>query len=355
VATEWMIYGASGFTGQLAAREAIRRGHRPILAGRSADGVRSLAAELNLPHAVFDLSDAAVVRRNVRGLRAVLHCAGPFVHTGEPVMRACLAEGAHYLDITGEIPVFQKASSLHGEAVNAGVTLLPGVGFDVIPTDCMARYVATRLPGATRLELAFAAVASPSPGTARSMVEMLPSGTMVRQEGNLVSIPPGQDGRMIRFSDKERHCIPVSWGDLETAVHTTGLKDITAYMAFPRVLARAIRWTGPLLQSIFRVDLLRNAAGAAAHFLASGPNSKEQSLGRSYVYACASNDREKKEAWLETMEAYAFTARSAVLAAERTVSSGLRGYFTPALAFGEDFVLQIEGSIRSEQAGDRDS
>lgn len=348
MATDWMVYGASGFTGRLIAREAVRRGHRPLLAGRSAEKVRILADELGLAHRVFDLSDAASVRQNLQGMRAVLHCAGPFVRTGEPMMRACIAAGAHYLDITGEIPVFQKAFSLHEEAAGAGSVLLPGVGFDVIPTDCLARYVASRLPGANRLELAFAAVASPSPGTARSMVEMLPEGTLVRQQGKLVAIGPGQGGRMIRFSDKERHCIPVAWGDLETAVHTTGLKEITTYMAFPRLLSRMMSWTGPALQALLRFDPLRNAAAALAHMAMSGPGAAEQAQGRSHIYACASNGREKREAWLETMEAYAFTAKSAVLALERTVSSGLRGYSTPALAFGEDFVLQIEGSIRSE-------
>jgi len=120
-------------------------------------------------------------------------------------------------------------------------------------------------------------------------------------------------------------------------------------MAFPVLLSRVMRWTGPVLQSVLRFDPLRNVAAALAHFLMTGPGAREQAHGRSYVYACASNEREKKEAWLETMEAYAFTARSSVLSLERTISSGLRGYFTPALAFGEDFVLQIEGSIRSEQ------
>jgi len=345
-----MIYGAGGFTGQLAAREAVRKGLRPILAGRSAPKFQSLAEELRLRFTSFPLDNAALIREKIRGLKAVLHCAGPFVHTADPMMLACIAEGVHYLDITGEISVFQKAFSLHAEAARAGVVLIPGTGFDVIPTDCMARYVASRLPGATSLDIAFAAVGSPSPGTARSMVEGLPSGTMNRVNGKLVPVSPGTGGRDIAFSDRKRHCIPVSWGDLETALHTTGIQNISTYMSFPPALARIMRWTGPALQKVLRAGPVRNAVSAAAHFLSSGPNAAEQAHGKSYIYACASTKTEKKEAWLETMEAYAFTARSAVLSVERAISSGLRGYITPALAFGEDFVLQIEGSIRSENA-----
>lgn len=344
--TEWMIYGASGFTGKLAAREAVRKGHRPILAGRSAANIQPIAEALKLPSAAFPLDDPALLRKNLRGLKAVLHCAGPFVHTAEPMMLACIAEGVHYLDITGEISVFQKAFSLHADAARAGVMLLPGTGFDVIPTDCLARYVASRLPDATALEVAFAAVASPSPGTARSMVESLPSGTLNRVNGNLVPVSPGYGGRSIAFSDKARYCIPVAWGDLETGFHSTGIQNITTYMAFPQGLARTMRWTGPALQKLMKVGAIRRAAAAAAHFFMRGPGEFEQAHAKAYIYACASSKTEKKEAWLETMEAYAFTARSAVLSLERAISSGLRGTTTPALAFGEDFVLQIEGSVR---------
>ena len=150
----WMIYGANGYTGTLVAREAVRRGQRPVLAGRSADKVAAVARELDLPTAAFDLADGAAVARALEGIEAVVNAAGPFVHTVEPMIRGCLAVGASYLDITGEIPVFQTTFSFDGPAMERGVCLMSGVGFDVVPTDCMARYVAEQLPDATTLDIA---------------------------------------------------------------------------------------------------------------------------------------------------------------------------------------------------------
>src|SRR5436305_15188118 len=102
----WMIYGANGYTGELAAREAVARGLRPVLAGRNARAVAELALELGLDSRAFALDDPAAAAHGVAGMAAVLHCAGPFVRTSRPMVDACLAAGAHYLDITGEIAVF---------------------------------------------------------------------------------------------------------------------------------------------------------------------------------------------------------------------------------------------------------
>lgn len=348
MASEWMIYGANGFTGRLVAEHAVKSGMRPVLAGRSGSQIEQLASQLALPFRVFDLSKSDNVKKGLEGIRALLHCAGPYVFTAEPMMRACIGAGAHYLDITGEISAFKLAHSLSQAAADAEVLLMPGTGFDVVPTDCLARFVSARLPGAEALDIAFAAVNSPSPGTARSMVESLPAGTLTRENGVLKPVPPGTGGREFTFMDGTRYCIPVAWGDLETAYHTTGINTISTYMAFPRGLANVMRYSGGLLQRLFKVDSVRRAAGGVAHALARGPAHNEQLSGRSAVYACARRAGEEKEAWLETMEAYAFTARSSVRAVELALEAGLRGFYTPARAFGEDFVLQIEGTIRKE-------
>src|SRR6202034_696376 len=162
---------ATGYTGRAIAEEAARRGLRPILAGRNAQSVADLAQRLKLEHRVFDLSDAPALRQGIRGARLVLHCAGPFSSTAAPLMEAWLAEWAHYLDITGEIDVIEAAAALDQRAQVSSVILLPAVGFDVVPSDCLAAKLAARLPGATRLILAFAALGSLSPGTAKTMVE----------------------------------------------------------------------------------------------------------------------------------------------------------------------------------------
>ncbi len=103
-----MIYGANGYTGRLIAAEAARRGMKPILAGRDRDALDALAEPFKLTRRVFGLDDPATIARQFEDVSIVLNCAGPFSRTCEPLLEACLAHKAHYLDITGEIDVFAR-------------------------------------------------------------------------------------------------------------------------------------------------------------------------------------------------------------------------------------------------------
>jgi short subunit dehydrogenase-like uncharacterized protein len=167
---QWMIYGANGYTGHLIAVEAKRRGLKPVLAGRSADPIQTLAAELGLRVKIFDLNDVAALSAALSDIAIVANCAGPFTATSGPMIDACLKSRIHYLDITGEIEVFLAAQRRDADAKSAGVVVCPGVGFDVIPTDCIVAVLKEALPDATHLTLAFDAGGSVSPGTARTMV-----------------------------------------------------------------------------------------------------------------------------------------------------------------------------------------
>ena len=131
---KWLIYGANGYTGQLIARQAAQRGLHPLLAGRNKDSINTIAAEVGFDSLVFDLEDNAAVNRALQGVSLVLHCAGPFSTTSQAMIEACLANGCHYLDITGEISVFANAHKQSDEARRADIVLMPGVGFDVVPT-----------------------------------------------------------------------------------------------------------------------------------------------------------------------------------------------------------------------------
>src|SRR5687768_8923152 len=144
-----VLYGATGYTGRLIARLASTYDIRPILAGRNPDAVAALARELGFEHRVFSLDDDAALERALRGASAVLHCAGPFSLTSEPMANACLRTGVHYIDITGEIDVFEQLHARDAAARAAGMMLLPGAGFDVVPSDCLAAHLKRRLPSAT--------------------------------------------------------------------------------------------------------------------------------------------------------------------------------------------------------------
>src|SRR3954465_1094021 len=212
----FLIYGANGYTGRLVAELAKQRGQAPVLAGRSADKVRPLAEELGLPWRAFPLE-----RPDLRDVRLVLHCAGPFSATSRPMVDACLAARAHYLDITGEIDVFEAVLDRDGEARRQDVVLLPGTGFDVVPSDCLAALLKQRLPSATKLELAFAPLGKSSPGTLKTSIESLPRGGMVRRGGKLVRVPPAHEVREIDFADKRRLAMSIPWGDVATAWRST--------------------------------------------------------------------------------------------------------------------------------------
>jgi short subunit dehydrogenase-like uncharacterized protein len=342
-----MIYGANGYTGVLLAEEAVARGHTPVLAGRSREGVTALADRLGLQHAVFSLDDPGAIASAIEGCEIVLHAAGPFVRTAEPMRRACIAAGASYADITGEIPVFQATFDLDADARARGVCLMSGVGFDVIPTDCLAAHVARKVPGATRLEIAFSSIGSPSAGTTKSMLEHLPSGSFVRRAGKLTSVQTPPEIRRVRFDDKERTVMAIPWGDLETAYRSTGIGDITTYMAMPEARAKVMRALAPALGKALHNETFRSLASRLVERTVKGPTPTQRSTGRSHVWArAASDDGRSAEAWLETLEGYAFTAKGGVRSVERILEERPKGALTPSLAFGPDFVLGIEHTRR---------
>src|SRR5690242_4394080 len=98
----FVIYGATGFTGRLMLDGALALGLRPVLSGRDEGRLGALAEQLGLEYRVARLGDPAALDEALRGMRVVLHAAGPFSETSRPMVDACLRAGVHYLDITGE-------------------------------------------------------------------------------------------------------------------------------------------------------------------------------------------------------------------------------------------------------------
>jgi short subunit dehydrogenase-like uncharacterized protein len=356
----FMIYGAYGYTGELIARQSIARGHRPVLAGRRKLELEKLARELDLPSVCVSLDDSSALAEAVAGVEIVCHAAGPFAHTSAPMLDACLAAQTSYLDITGEISVFRDVFARHAEAERARVALMPGVGFDVVPSDCLARFVADAVPGATELQIAFASLGRLSVGTAKSSFEGLLSGNFVRRKGELTPITWGEGVRKVQFSDRERTVMPIPWGDLESAYRTTGIGDITTSMAVPDSAARLLSLARPVTQSLMPKLMAGLAATGARELVLSAieryvksPDTHARQAGRAYLWARASNGGLSREAWLDTVDGYAFTAESAVLALEKVLELRPVGALTPAATFGADFVLGVRGSVRHERLPSR--
>jgi len=336
---QWLIYGANGYTGELIAREAVRRGHHPILAGRDAAAIEALARELGCEARVFALDGI-----DLAGVSLVLHCAGPFIRTSKPMVDACLAAGAHYLDITGEIAVFEAIAARNDEAAARGVTLLPGAGFDIVPTDCLAAMLTERLPGATELSLAFYMKGGAvSRGTARTMLESIGEGGAIRRDGKIVRVPTAWDTRTIGFSCGERTAMTIPWGDVSTAFRTTGIPNIRVYTAaHPKTIARLrrFRWLLPLIGWKPIRRLLQRFAAPRG-----GPDARTRTTARTYVWGEVSNGTESMSMTMSTPEGYAFTAVSAVNAAERVGQRPRGGAFTPAQLLGAEFVMTVPGVV----------
>ncbi|HEY1487406.1 MAG TPA: saccharopine dehydrogenase NADP-binding domain-containing protein, partial [Micromonosporaceae bacterium] len=272
---DWMIYGANGYTGELVARLAVGRGERPILAGRNAAAIGALAAELGLEARVADLHDPVALRAILDGVRVVAHCAGPFRATAAPMVDACLATGVHYLDVTGEIGVFEEVFARHDDAVAAGVVLLPGAGFDVVPTDCLAATLSAALPGATTLELAFRAGGGLSPGTARSSLEGMAGGGRVRRAGVLVPAAVGTPRRRVPFPSGAATVSAIRWGDLVTAYRSTGIPEITTYTVLP---------PGAGISAVIAWAPVRSLAGRLAGVFVHGPDETRRGRTRTEVW-----------------------------------------------------------------------
>jgi len=350
---QWMIYGANGYSGELIAREAQRRGLKPLLAARNAATLQQLAESLGFEHRALALDDAAALRHALRDVGLVLNCAGPFSATSAPMLEACLTQGAHYLDITGEIDVFAHAHAQDARAQAAGIVLCPGCGFDVVPTDCLAAQLKALLPTADRLVLAFEAGGGPSPGTALTSVEGLGKGGRVRVGGELRRVPlawkqrdferPDAQGKMLR-----RSAMTIPWGDVFTAFISTGIGDIEVYLALsPSTIANARRLR--VLRPVLALPVMQRWMKRRVSRRVQGPTAATRDATDTHVWGEARDGFGREVALrLRTPNGYALTATAAVGIVQRMLAAGDvgSGYRTPSQLMGADYVLTLPGVER---------
>ena len=340
-----LIYGATGYTGRLIVERALARGLRPLLGGRSHAAVTALARESGLEARDFALADAA---DHLSGVSTVLHVAGPFSATARPMADACIATGTNYIDITGEIDVFEALAARDAEAKAAGVVLLPGAGFDVVPSDCLAAHMKRRLPGATSLDLVVGGLASVSRGTAKTMAEGIALGTRARVGGRIVELDATPRGTA-DFGGGLKPTIGVSWGDVATAYHSTGIPDIRVFFEAMPELERAAAmpaWLKRLVASPPGQWLVRSAIDR----MPPGPDAAARAAGRAVLIAHAADAAGgRASSQLVTPEGYALTAETALEVARRVNAGEVApGFHTPATAFGPDFVLGFAGVTRRD-------
>lgn len=338
-----MLYGAYGFTGRRIAQEAAGCGMRPILAGRNASKLEPLAASLDCPVRIFPLNDGEQIRSQLSGCQTVLHCAGPFSATSRPMLDACLSAGVHYLDITGEVDVIEAAAARHEEAVASKVAVIPAVGFDVVPTDCLAAMLARRLPGATHLKLAFGGVGRPGPGTTNTMVERLRGGSLIRRDGHIERVPLAWKTMDVPFREGSQPAAAIPWGDVSTAWHSTGIPNVEVYMAMPRLQIRWLRRLRAFLP-VLAIPAARSLIRPILRAMISRRSDGQHEAHSSFWAQVSDSEHNTVEATLTGPDPYRLTVLTALAAVERVLrGQAPTGFSTPSKAFGPEFILEIPG------------
>lgn len=317
-----MIYGAAGYTGRMTAANARSHELDFVIAGRVRDEARLvlLAEELGVEYRLFAADDRAAAGAALDDIGVLLNCAGPFVRTAEPLMRACLSTGVHYLDIAAEMDSYRLAETLDQEARTAGIMLLPGSGGSVAMLGSLAGHAAKRVVAPTRLSIAMHVTGGFSRGSAISASENVTTETLHRIDGALVSRSAG-DVRAFDFGNGPATSFPVTLPDLITIWRATGIPNIETFVhvsegAFPEG------------------DLAAMPDGPT-------PEQRESHRYQAAVEVTA-EDGTMVRSLLDTVNGYSFTSIAAAEAARRVMGGEARpGFQTPAQLFGSGFAETI--------------
>lgn len=343
---KFLLYGANGYTGQLIAENANQFGLEPILAGRSELKIKSLAEQLGYDYKIFALDEISKLDAALENVSIVLNAAGPFQYTAQPIIEACIRTQTHYLDITGEIPVFELAAKFNDIAKEKGVLIMPGVGFDVVPTDCLALFLKNQLPDATHLKLALYSSGGLSHGTATTMAENLGKGGAVRKDGKIIKVPLGHKTMWVSFNeDKNRFVMTIPWGDVSTAYYSTGIPNIEVYSAVKPSTHKKLRWQ-KLFNWILRLSFVRSIVKWQISKSVSGPGKEKLKNSRSYIWGEVKNAQgHTKQAKLNTPNGYWLTMLTSLTILEKMLNekgADLKGFLTPASGFSAELIMEIK-------------
>jgi short subunit dehydrogenase-like uncharacterized protein len=342
-----LFYGANGYTGVLIAKYARQYGLQPLLAGRREEAIKPLANELNLDYKIIDINNAAQLKEALHGIKVVIHAAGPFADTTTQMIEACLQTGTHYLDINGDISVFEMIKRYNNAAKEKNIMILPGAGFDVVPTDCMALRLKNKLPDATHLKLAFASMGGGiSHGTAMTMVSKLGDGGAARENGKIVKQALGKQGMWVDFGEKKLFVMSIPWGDVSTAYYTTGIPNIQVYTAIKPNVYRMMKLQGAF-NWLLRMEWVKNIIRKKIKNRPAGPSDEMRSKAKSFVWGEVSNDRgDVITDHFTCADGYTLTALSCLIIAKKILEENFKpGYQTPAGCYGKELVKEIPGTV----------
>jgi short subunit dehydrogenase-like uncharacterized protein len=344
-----VLYGATGFTGGLIVAEACRLGVPLVLAGRDTGRLARLAEPLGLSWIAAEVGGAEALFSEPCVL---LNCAGPFSRT-QPLAEAAIAAGCDYVDICGEADMLAATRRLDESAQAAGAILLPGAGFDIVPSDCLLAHLKLRLGDIDAVDLGFRLPAAMSRGTLKMMAEAATAGVAVLDDGRIRNLAGAELSvrARLRFQDGEKVCAPVRWGDVATAGFSVGARRVRAWLGGTpyRMLApmSPILGTGrPPPRAVQAI--IDGVIGA----LPEGPGPAARRKAACHVAAMATSaDGRRAAAAMVTPDAYVLTAATALDAAVRVARGEVSpGFQTPSTAFGADYALAFGCSRRDFDA-----
>ncbi len=345
----FLLYGANGYTGKLIAGLATEYGLKPVLVGRRAEVLAPMAKELNTNYLVIDINDSEKLEAALSEFKLVLHAAGPFKHTAKQMIEACIKTGTHYTDITGEIVVYEMAKKYNDAAIKAGIMVMPGVGFDVVPTDCTALYLKNKMPDATHLKLAFASVGGGlSHGTALTMAEGMGEKSAARVNGNIVSVALGHKGMWVDFGLKKLFVMTIPWGDISTAYTTTGIPNIDTYTGANPKTYKMLKFQ-ILYNWLLRTKFFKNKAIAKIKNKPAGPSDERRSKSKGLIWGEVTNAKGQTiQSRLVGPDGYTLTAHTSLIITKKILAGNFKtGYQTPAGCYGADLILEVPGMVRS--------
>lgn len=338
----WMIYGAYGYTGKLVVAQALEQGRRPILAGGTESKLKPYADSLGLEYRTFKVIDAV---DNLDGIGTLINCAGPFHATAEQMMDGCIANGVNYFDISGEIDIFQAAYARTEKAKEAGVILCPGVGFDIVPTDCLALLLKQALPEATELELAFDFGTLPSMGTTRTAIQSIGDGSIYRKNDQIVGVGLGHGMRQIQFAKGPKWAVCVPWADVFTTQVSVGIPNVMVFGAMPWIMCASMKLANPIKGFLAKPANQKRLEALANKVLSDGPDEQARASAPTGFWGQVKTpDGRHCSATITGPSVYTLTAdlsTAVALVSETCDKEG--GYYTASLLIGADFLSNREG------------
>jgi short subunit dehydrogenase-like uncharacterized protein len=342
-----LIYGANGYTGRLIARAAAARGLSPILAGRNREQVEALARELACESRVFALQGD--LRAQLAGASVVLHCAGPYVATSAPMLDACIAARACYLDLTGELPVFEAVYARDAELRAVGVTAVPGVGFDAVPTEGLAVLLKQRMPDAFRVRIAIDADgAAATRGTVKSALEIASQGPLVRVEGALRPPRRTTEPEPFELAGKMRRLVPFAGCELAAIYRSTGIPNIEMGFAMSERRARLFA-SQQRLAFVLRAKPIRRLAQRLIDRVHEDPTETDLREGRMHLRGDAWGPNGHRALLLTTPQGYVHTVDAALACVDRALAGSLRtGALAPSQLLPPEAMLALPGVSLSD-------